>query len=510
MPWLARLRRGASLPTAFLALSLGAVVSCVSVTTTAQVPASSTAASASPTEVSAALPAEPRLPATTPTATATPPAPSTQVAAPEPAATASPTARSTPAETPPLAVEEVPAPTLQATLTPTLTPTVGTGPAVTPAPTVSATASLAQVPASTTLLATTDAPQLNKATRRKLATILANTVRNKDVAGLQAAVRLPSGETWLGTAGNAEFLPDRAMEHDTSMAIASITKTFIAALILQLAEEGAIDLDVPFGRYFTDAPRSKTATTRHLLSHTSGIYNYFENPRYGKATNAWLQSAPTGLNSREHRWTYDEIMDLVKAGYCKPGTCYHYSNTNFVILGQIAEAAGGKPLHKQLRERFFKPLGMAHTVFQPEERPRGEAAHGHWLVGAGYADHTRGSRFVPFMAAASVADAAGAIASTAGDLAIWADALYGGKVLSDESLQQMTTFRSSGTYGLGTDVAVFAGNRGHGHRGGLRGFESSMWHFPADGVTIVLLSNRGNWITDVPMEKLVKAVLGKA
>jgi D-alanyl-D-alanine carboxypeptidase len=300
------------------------------------------------------------------------------------------------------------------------------------------------------------------------------------------------------------------MGDDTSMAIASITKTFIAALILQLAEEGALDLDAPFGTYFTDAPRSKTASIRQLLSHTSGIYNYFENPRYGKAAGAWLQSAPSGLNSREHRWTYDEIMGLVKAGYCKPGKCYHYSNTNFVILGQIAEAVGGKPLHKQLRERFFEPLGMRHTVFQPEERPRGEAAHGHWFLGASYSDHTRGSRFVPFMAAASVADAAGAIASTAGDLAIWADALYGGKVLSDASLDQMTTFLLPGTYGLGTDVASFAGNRGHGHRGGLRGFESSMWHFPGDGVTVVLLSNRGNWVTDGPMEKLVRAVLGKA
>ena len=112
------------------------------------------------------------------------------------------------------------------------------------------------------------------------------------------------------------------------------------------------------------------------------------------------------------------------------------------------------------------------------------------------------------MAAASVADAAGAIASTARDLAIWADALYGGKVLTGESLKQMTTFLRAGTYGLGTDVASFAGNRGVGHRGGLRGFESSMWHLPRSGVSIVLLSNQGNWTTDLPMLKLVKAVFG--
>jgi CubicO group peptidase (beta-lactamase class C family) len=100
------------------------------------------------------------------------------------------------------------------------------------------------------------------------------------------------------------------------------------------------------------------------------------------------------------------------------------------------------------------------------------------------------------------------MASTAHDLAIWAAALYGGDVLSADSLDQMTTFLQPGLYGLGTDVALFAGHRGHGHRGGIRGYESSMWYFPDSDVSVVLLSNQGNWITDEPMTKLVKALLG--
>jgi CubicO group peptidase (beta-lactamase class C family) len=199
----------------------------------------------------------------------------------------------------------------------------------------------------------------------------------------------------------------------------------------------------------------------------------------------------------------------VKTGYCKAGGCYHYSNTNYVILGRVAEAAGGAPVSQQIRERFLEPLGLLDTVYQPDEQPPADAAHGHWDYGTGYADHTRDAPVRPFMAAVSVADAAGAIASTARDLSVWADALYGGKVLSDESLAQMTTFLAPGRYGLGTDVATFAGHRGQGHRGGLRGFEASMWYFPREGVSFVLLSNQGNWLTDVPMTKLVKAVLGK-
>jgi CubicO group peptidase (beta-lactamase class C family) len=152
---------------------------------------------------------------------------------------------------------------------------------------------------------------------------------------------------------------------------------------------------------------------------------------------------------------------------------------------------------------------MQDTVYQPAEQPGVDAAHGHWAWGGGFTDHTRDSRVLPFVAAVTAADAAGAIASSARDLSIWANALYGGDVLSRASLRQMTTIQQPGTYGLGTDEAWFSGNHAFGHRGGLRGFESSMWYFPASRISVVLLSNQGNWVTDVPLGKLVKAVLGK-
>jgi len=356
------------------------------------------------------------------------------------------------------------------------------------------------------------ATSFDRATRRKLRRILRNTVDKKGIAGLSVVVRLPDGETWTGVAGHAEFTPNRRIEPDTVFSIASVTKTFVAALILQLAEEGKLSLDEPFGTYAPDAPRNKTATIRQLLSHTSGIYDYFENPRYLRISGVWLDRARSpGLTDRDHRWTYAEIMRLVEPGYCRPGSCYHYSNTNYVILGKVAAAAGGAPLHQLLRERFFDPLGMADTVYQPAELPPDDAAHGHWSrTGGGHIDHTRGAPVIPFMAAVSAANAAGAIASTASDLAIWADALYGGDLLSAHSLREMKTILPEGTYGLGTDVASFAGHQGYGHRGGLRGFEASMWHFASEGVSVALLSNQGNWLTDLPMKQIVKAVLGKA
>ena len=475
---------------------MGVVVSCTTVTSGAEsvaAPSPSTVPTAEATSALALIAAEDATPTADPVLTA--------------ATTPSPTSLAVVAAT----LSPTPLPTLGPTPSPATSPLAITTEAPA-APEVSLAPSTAALDASSSEpAAAVDASALDRRTTKKLQKIIDNQVKNKGVSGLQVAVRLPTGEAWLGTAGKAEFSPDRPVRDDTAFAIASVTKTFVAALILQLAEEGKVDLDEPFGSYFTDAPRKKTVTLRQLLSHTSGIHNFWQTPRYEEITTAWWQTPNAGgLKARDHEWTYEEMMSLVGNGYFKPGKDYHYSNTNYVILGKVAEAVEGKPLHKQLRQRFFKPLGLEHTVYQPAERPPADAAHGHWNNGAGFIDHTLDSEYVPFMAAASVAGPAGAIASTAEDLSIWADALYGGKVLSRESLRQMTTFLRPGLYGLGTDVALFAGNRGHGHRGGIRGYESSMWFFPESGVSVVLLSNRGYWSTDVPMVKLVKAVLGSA
>jgi D-alanyl-D-alanine carboxypeptidase len=469
-PWSAVLGARASLLYALLPLALGAVVSCTTVASSADREPSASATVA-PGAVAAATAAE---------------APSPMAEAGTPSLTAGP-------------ASPLPSPSVSPAAT-----------LATPSATLAASAApVAEASATAELVAA--GPTLDGKTTAKLQRIIDNQVANKRVAGLQVAVRLADGETWLGTAGNAEFDPDRALDDNDQMAIASVTKTFIAALILQLAEEGKVDLDATFGTYFRDAPRKDSVTLRQLLSHTSGIYNFWANPRYGRITKAWWENPGAGgLKARSHEWTYEEMMKLVKSGEFKPGEDYQYSNTNYVILGKVAEAVTGKSLSRLLNARFFKPLGLEDTIYQPAQKPRPDAAHGHWDWGGGYIDHTRDSDYVPFMAAASIADAAGAMASTAKDLSVWAAALYGGEVLSPRMTREMTTFLKPGWYGLGADVAVFAGHRGHGHRGGIRGYESSMWYFTDDGVSIVLLSNQGNWLTDVPMERLVKAVLGQA
>ncbi len=316
--------------------------------------------------------------------------------------------------------------------------------------------------------------------------------------GLSVAIRLPSGETWTGVSGFASLLPVEPMTTATVFGVASITKTFVTALILQLVDEGVLSLDDPLSETLPDFPRARRITLRQLLAHNSGVFNFFEDPRY----------VSEAFRDRSRRWTFREILGFVAEPYCAPGACFHYSNTNFVLLGRVAEKATGNPLHEEIRQRFLDPLQLDRTVFQPDEPTPSDAAHGHLGYAGGFIDHTGGSRVIPHLAAVTVAWAAGAMASNPTDLSRWADALYGGEVLSAESTAEMMAYRPDDEYGLGMRTRVFHGRRAVGHLGGIRGFESAMWHFPDSGVTIVVSANRGILTTDRTMRILVRTLFG--
>lgn len=316
--------------------------------------------------------------------------------------------------------------------------------------------------------------------------------------GLSVAIRLPNGEIWTSVSGFATLQPEMAVTTETSFAVASISKTFVTALILQLVDEEVLRLDDPLADFVPDFPRARRITLRQLLEHKSGVFNFFEHPDYVREVFA----------DRSQRWTFDEILDFVAAPYCAPGTCFHYSNTNFVLLGRVAEEATGRPLHTEIRERFLDPLGLERTVFQPDEPTPADAAHGHLGSSGGFIDHTGRSRVIPHLSAVTVAWAAGAMASTPTDLVRWADALYGGEILSADLTAQMMAYRLSDEYGLGMRTRVFNERRAVGHLGGIRGFENAMWYFPDTGVTIVVSANRGMFSTDRTMRLLVRTLFG--
>jgi D-alanyl-D-alanine carboxypeptidase len=390
-----------------------------------------------------------------------------------------------------------PTPTALATLTqaPSAAPTTSVPTSGTPTP--SATVGPSPTPSVVTgTYATRLAGQLRD--------VLNSRRTSMNIPGMTAAIIFPDGSTWSDASGQAEVSPARRALVSTPFVAGSITKTFVAATILQLAEEGALSLDDPLSDWLPDYPRADDITLRHLLSHYSGVFNLFDSPDY------------TRLVIREgkgHKWTPQEVLDKLGGDpYCAPGGCYHYSNTGFVLLGMVIEAETGKSFGQVLKERFWTPLGMSATYFQGDGAPPSSSARGYVPTSSGNKAVSDGTNYRPTKSEATVVYAAGGIVSTCKNLARWADALYGGDVLSDESLALLTGYVShpDGAYGLGTRTRTYQGNRMFGHTGALRGFNAAMWHLTSLDVTVVVMTNRtridANKITDAFLSVVVPAV----
>jgi D-alanyl-D-alanine carboxypeptidase len=238
-----------------------------------------------------------------------------------------------------------------------------------------------------------------------------------------------------------------------------------------------------------------------LLNHTSGIGDYFWHPDY----KALVFDRPT------HRWTVDEILALAaeRRPVFRPGARQEYSNTNYILAGRILEIATGAPLAQQLRARFFDPLGLTSVVFQGDEPVPDGAAKGYWRDG-GWVDWSDGTTLRPSTSAATVVWAAGAMLASVTDLLRWEGALYGGEVLSPDSLAQLLTFGEAG-YGPGTRYQRLAGWDGYGHGGSLRGFNAGMYRMPEAGVDVIAMTNRNDLTVDMTLlfADLVKASVGR-
>lgn len=328
---------------------------------------------------------------------------------------------------------------------------------------------------------------------------------DNSVPGISAAVIMPDGSRWAGVSGQSSIDPPADVAVDTPFVAGSITKTFVAATIMSLADEAALSIDDRLSNWLPAYPRADQITLRQLLSHTSGVYDYFEHPSY----NRLVFGNPTRV------WTPQEVLStFVLDPYCDPGTCYHYSNTGFLLLGLVIEAQTGQRLGDVLRQHWFGTVGLADTYFQDGGPTPADAAYGHLLrLRDRLHELDDGTDYRPTTSAATVAWAVGAVESSATDLASWANALYGGHLLSAASLAEMTDFAanpySDESYGLGTRTRFFEGRRMVGHTGSLRGYYAAMWQYPAENLTVVVELNLGR-IDPNPMADQLAAVALRA
>ena len=328
-----------------------------------------------------------------------------------------------------------------------------------------------------------DAPPVPDEVAAKLDARLESWQIGHRAPGVAAAVRFPDGSLWIGTSGRASVGREaRTLKPATPFAIASLTKTFIAALVLQLVEQGRIELGDPLSLWMPDYPRAKAITIKQLLGHRSGIFDYFAHPDYERKV----------FGRPHHHWSVPEILALRGPRYCEPNACFRYSNTNYVLLGQVVRKVTGKTPARLIRNRFLKPLGLTDTYFQGQEPIGAWAAMGYWTKPNGYRSWADGTAYRPNTSAATVAESAGAMLASVRDVSDWQDALFSGDVLEPESLERMLRFDERSGYGLGMRRAWLDGIAGYGHGGSLRGFVAIMYRLPDQDIDVVLLTNLGN------------------
>jgi CubicO group peptidase (beta-lactamase class C family) len=303
--------------------------------------------------------------------------------------------------------------------------------------------------------------------------------------------------------GAADLERNIPMAADSILLIGSITKQFTAAAMMQLVEQGKVSLSDPIAKYFPEFPRGNEVTIRHVLNHTSGMFNYTSHDM-----------------PDETKWRQDYTTDaMVKriAGYTpaydfEPGTAWRYSNSGFFVAGAIIEKVTGEPLRAYLQKNVIEKAGLsADTALDDDERevlPR--RAEGYDPV-----KDKPGSYIKADFIDMSVPGGAGAMRSTVQDLVTWQHALFTNKVVSAKSVTEMTTpgklkdgklsstniFRTPGapppparrdppsTYALGLSVGTTGGHKAITHTGGIQGFNCYVGTFPDDHLTVVVLTN---------------------
>lgn len=284
-------------------------------------------------------------------------------------------------------------------------------------PSTSPTSPTTTAPSPTTAPVDTSTTPATAATEATLAGILQIHLDQGEFVGARISVMTGDGTITEATAGNTSTGPDSApVGLDAAWGIGSITKSFIGVVTLQLAEEGVIDLDASIIDYLPDLPGADQITPRQLLQHTSGLGEYLDDPLV--------------LDDAEREWSPSELIAVAEAGGRSgtPGDAYRYSNTNYIVLGEIIEQVTGAPWSDAVRTRIIEPLELTNTnVIELG------GATGYTTVDGVFVDATQ--RLHP-----SIGGAAGGLESTNRDLLHFAAALADGTLLSPESFTAMQAF----------------------------------------------------------------------
>ena len=322
-----------------------------------------------------------------------------------------------------------------------------------------------------------------------LSPVVTEQMRKMQIPGLIVYVQTPHQGTWQAALGVSDLSTQTPMDFADHVRIGSITKSMTATVILQLVQEGKLHLDDPLAPYFPGV-NTNNATIRQALQLTSGIADY--------TTDAFLNAL---ADEPQRVWSPDALVGLVASAppMFAAGTNWYYSNTNYVMLGAIAEHVTGQPLGRLFADRIFKPLQMTGCSAPAATDSAIPPPRSH-----GYMFGTRWDRPPsPPGALPALVDVtdwnpswgfgAGQVICTAADLVVWAKALATGEVLDPatqtERLRWYPTPQTSPEIKVQYGLGIANLNGLVGHNGEISGYMTQAARRESDGTIIVVMSN---------------------
>lgn len=326
--------------------------------------------------------------------------------------------------------------------------------------------------------AESDAQINEKSLETKLYEAIDSFYVSDNLPGITVEIQTP-GFTYIKAVGKADIKTGVERKYDDKIRIGSITKTFVATVILQLVDSGKIGLDDKLEKYYPDYPNSSNITVRQMLDMTSGIPDYIENPVVLKSF----------VYDRLDKYTPMQLYEITKSMKpdFPPGTSWKYSNGNYNILGMMIEKVTGNKIEDEITRRIIIPLGLKNTIYPVTPYLEGQYSHGYM------SDTLTGELIDVTVMDPSIPWAAGCMISDLPDLKIYAKALAKGSMISPESQKERLKFINSGVskfvgYGLG----IFSLEGFIGHNGGITGYNTTMCYDPElDALILVSVNEYG-------------------
>jgi len=326
---------------------------------------------------------------------------------------------------------------------------------------------------------------------RKLADKIAAALKQSGAPSVSVGIVEHGQLAYAKAFGQANIAENRAADANTRYAVGSISKQFTAAAILLLEEQGKLSLDDKVSKYFPELTRADEVSIRQLLSHTSGYEDYAPQDYI---IPDWVK--PTTPREILDRWAKKPLN-------FDPGTRWQYSNTNYVLAGEIFEKVSGQPLVRFLREKIFDPLGMRSAGDCAEANPADATAYTRYAFGPARPVQREGSGWY---------FAAGELCMTPSDLARWDIAFLEKKILSassyDEFTREVKLKNGDFThYALGLDLGEFSRIPEISHGGEVSGFLALNTLYPTRAGAIVVLSNADGINLIGPLSRQIGALI---